>query len=67
MPRNDDLVEVNCVLLYRNENSYKVEDAEGREIYLPKSKCTLDPDDADENDSVTITMPEWLAVDRGLI
>ena len=38
MPRNDDLVEVNCVLLYRNENSYKVEDAEGREIYLPKSK-----------------------------
>lgn len=67
MPRNDDPVEVNCVLLYNNERSLKIEDADGREISLPKTYCEMDPPDADENDSVTITMPEWLAVDRGLV
>lgn len=65
--RNDDPVEINCVLLYDNEESYKIEDADGREVYLPKSECTLDPEGASEGEDITVTMPEWLAVDKQLV
>ena len=65
--RNDDPVEINCVLLYDGEFSYKIEDADGREIYLPKSECTLDPKDAETGEDITITMPEWLAVEKRLV
>jgi hypothetical protein len=65
--RNDDPVEVNCVLLYNNEESYKIEDADGREVYLPKSECDVLPKDAGEGEDITVTMPEWLAVEKGLV
>jgi hypothetical protein len=65
--RNDDPVEVNCVLLFDNEESYKIEDADGREIFLPKLHCALDPKDAEEGEDITVTMPEWLAVEKGLV
>jgi hypothetical protein len=55
------------VLLFDNEESYKIEDADGREVYLPKSECDVLPKDAGEGEDITVTMPEWLAVDRGLV
>lgn len=33
--------------------------------WLPKSKCTLTEPDRDGN--VTATMPEWLAIEKGLV
>ncbi len=65
--RNDDPVEVNCVLLYDGDFSYKIEDADGREIFLPKLHCVLDPKDAEEGEDITVTIPEWLAVEKRLV
>lgn len=67
MPRNDDPVDVNCTFLRELERSYVVEDSDGREVVLPKTETTMDPEHPDELDPVTVTIPEWLATDRGLV
>lgn len=36
------------------------------EVWLPKSQVEWDPSDRDPNVG-TMTMPEWLALDKGLI
>lgn len=47
------------------------EEHEGRErecwFWLPKSQIEVDPQDYDVGDEVTVTLPEWLAQDKGLI
>lgn len=35
--------------------------------WLPKSQIEVDPPDYEVGDTVTVTMPEFIAVDRGLV
>lgn len=69
MPRNDDPVEVNMVFIATPmmREIHILEDAERRQVTLPKSQVTLAPEFPDKHDDVTVTMPEWLAIDRGLV
>jgi hypothetical protein len=38
---------------------------EGRKVWLPKSAIEYERDPAKR--SVTVTLPEWLAIDKGLV
>lgn len=67
MPRNDDPVEVNMTYLRPAGGATVLEDADGKEHLLPRSQVELDPEDPDQYDPVTVTMPEWLAVREGLV
>jgi len=67
MARNNDPVEVNCTYVRRAGASIVIEDAEGKELLLPLSQIQLDPERPDPMENLTVTMPEWLAVNRGLV
>ena len=47
------------------------EENEGRDrevwYWLPLSQIEVDPSTYDVGDEVTVTLPEWLAMDKGLI
>lgn len=36
-------------------------------FWLPLSQIEVDPSDYDVGDAVTVTLPEWLAMERGLV
>jgi hypothetical protein len=57
---NDDDVEIAGELRGETEAAYRFYDG-AREAWLPKSKCRWDPDAGE------MTMPEWLATDRGFL
>lgn len=44
---------------------------DGREVeqwfFLPLSQIEVDPEDYASGDTVTVTLPEWLATEKGLI
>lgn len=69
--RDGDLVEV-CVTfagITRSGESIVVVDADDRRVYIPKSKVDneIDFDTCDEGDELTLSIPEWLARDRGFV
>lgn len=68
-PRNDDPVEVNCTYVRHTNagNQVAIVDADDKTHYLPVSKIELSPEDPEEGDDITVTMPEWLAENEGLI
>lgn len=45
-----------------------VEDADGKEHWLPKSQIVWDEADVDpsQGDMIQVSMPEWLATEKGL-
>ena len=67
--RGDKLVDVECVVRVRKEKATAVADGtmldkgtrHEREAHfrLPLSQCQ-------ENDDGTVTMPEWLAIEKGI-
>lgn len=60
------IIEVDAEVLFETEKAYKLDDGkrdkDGKVIgcWVPKSQCQKDDDG-------TIQMPEWLALDKGLI
>lgn len=66
--REDPTVEVNVVFLYQTDEAIKVEDAEGRQIWLPKSACEDLVDlEGEEGGDITLSIPESLATEKGLL
>lgn len=43
------------------EKAFRTKDSDGETVWLPKSQVEYD------QDSGTFTMPEWLALEKGLI
>jgi len=41
------------------------EDSHG--VLLPRAMIVVEPEEYEAGDKVTITMPEWLAIDHGLV
>ena len=66
MPRNDDPLEVNGTFHAGTGNAVLIEDANAKKHWLPRSQITMDPENPDQYDPVTITLPEWLADKEGL-
>lgn len=65
----DDLVEVNVLYIANDEERVRVEDADGNKLWLPKSEISdgWEGEHVDQFDMLTLTIPQWLAVDRGLV
>lgn len=53
-------IEGNLVAPMETEKAYRFTDGL-RIVWLPKSNCQWDPD------TKTMTMPEWLAIDKELV
>jgi len=65
----NELIDVEDLTFVRSSDAaILVEDPDGDEVWLPKSEIAW-PEDAgaERGDSITVTMPEWLAEDKGLI
>lgn len=66
MARND-MIEVEDLTFVRETSAaILVQDPDGSEIWLPQSQIDW-PEDAERGDVITVSMPEWLAEDKGLI
>ena len=61
MPRNEGrmLTDIAGAIKVETDRAYLFHDGT-KEVWLPKSQCEWD------QDSKTMTMPEWLAQDKGL-
>lgn len=61
MPFNPDrLIDIAVQLRHETPKAYYVFDG-AREVWLPKSQCEYNASDR------TVTLPEWLAKEKGLI
>lgn len=57
---SQETITIEATLLHETPRAYRINDGK-REAWLPKAEVEYDPDEE------TFTMPEWLAMDRGLI
>lgn len=48
------------VVIHETDDAYKFVSGENT-VWLPKSRCTWNPDNR------TMTVPEWLAIEKGLV
>ena len=55
-----DIIDIACKLLMTKEKAYWIDDGTKR-VWVPKSLCEWDEADR------TMAMPEWLAIDKGLV
>ncbi|MHC1788576.1 hypothetical protein [Solidesulfovibrio sp.] len=65
MGRND-MIEVEDLEFRHEAGAAIIVEYDGEEVSLPQSQIEW-PEDATRGDLITVTMPEWLAEDRGLI
>ncbi len=65
MARNDMIEVEDLEFLHETDSAILVE-YDGEEVWLPLSQIEWDGD-AEKGDSITVTMPEWLAEEKGLI
>ena len=56
-----DLIDIACIITGETERAYRIDHGGKEECWVPKSLCEWD-----EN-SKTMTMPEWIAMEKGLI
>jgi hypothetical protein len=61
MTGRSDIVDIDCIITRQTERAYCVDAGTGHDVWLPKSLCEWDAEDK------TMAMPEWLAMDKGLI
>jgi hypothetical protein len=57
----NDLVEIDAILIDKTENALLVDVGDDENVWLPSQTCTHD------RDTQTVTLPEWLAIERGLV
>lgn len=62
---NNDPVELELELIHSTEDAHLFSDGDS-EAWLPRA-LIQSMDEADEEDTFVVTIPEWLAKDRGLI
>lgn len=70
--RNDEPVDVNVHFKFapRDGEAIKVISADEKEVWIPKAEIESGYDDDDKpsaGDELCLTIPMWLATDRGLI
>lgn len=67
MGRHHDLVDIEVRLHHKSAKAILVSDDgdEANAVWLPLSQIEID--DQGKNGVVTVTVPEWLAIDKGLV
>lgn len=63
---NKDLVEIDLTIKAETDMALLVDDGCIEEVWLPKSQIQYD-EDAEVGDTIIVDVPEWLALDKGLI
>ena len=59
-----DLTELSGLYRHETEEAWLIDFGENDPTWLPKSQCEIE----EENDgTVTVTLPEWLAIEKGLV
>jgi hypothetical protein len=64
MKKNHDILTLNCTVKHETEKAYLIE-ADMGEAWFPKSQVEVERGGKHGTDSVQI--PEWLAIDKGII
>lgn len=66
MPKayNAGLVDIACVLKHETAAAYLVDDGINEALWLPKSQVELWED---ARQGTMVTLPEWLALEKGMI
>lgn len=59
-------IEICLTIVYETDHAYLVTDDGETEVWIPKSQAKPDCD-CGKDDTVTFTMPEWLAIEKGFI
>lgn len=59
MTKHHDLVDVSVILKHETDKAWLFSDGT-KDVWIPKSQCEFDG-------RQTVTMPEWLATDKGLV
>lgn len=60
-----DLVTINAFLKAETEKAILIENIKKENVWIPKSQCEFEV--SNDGKSFDIEMPEWLAMDKGLI
>lgn len=58
------MIEISVTLVHKTERAILVEDGD-QEVWLPKSQIKFDAANAGE--TISVELPEWLAMKNGLI
>jgi hypothetical protein len=56
-----DIIDIACVIIHETERAWLIDAGTDDNVWIPKSIGEHDPTDD------TIAMPEWLAIEKGLI
>lgn len=62
---SEETVEVSCVIKHTTESAHLIDDGT-KQVWIP-IRCVVDIDASHTNSCLTMTLPVWLAKDRGLI
>lgn len=73
MPKNHDIIEIYGTVTHQTDNAYLFSDGSkekdgvtAKKIWLPKSQCEWEAD-IEEINHGCMQLPEWLALEKGLI
>ncbi len=61
-----DIVDIEVLVLHRTEMAAHVKDGSGRKAWLPLSQIEIYPPEGSSTYS-TVSLPEWLALEKELI
>jgi hypothetical protein len=57
----DKLIDIACTITGETGKAFRIDHGGEDDVWVPKSLCEWSTEDG------TMTMPEWLAMDKGLI
>lgn len=61
MKKDNDIVTIEVDLKVETKAAYGINIGEEQLVWVPKSQCEYDEDDE------TLQIPEWLAIEKGLV
>lgn len=63
-----NLVDISVLFVHQTDRAILVRETEADEgTWLAKSQCEMSPSEPHRGEPVEITLPEWLAKEKGLI
>lgn len=58
---SSNIVDIEATLVHETAGAYLIKSGDDKEIWIPKSQAEYDEDDG------TFAIPEWLAIEKGLV
>lgn len=59
-----DLVDITVMLKHETAKAWLVDDGSEKAVWIPKSNAELEPNR--DGRTFTLTLPSWLAIEKGL-